>query len=110
MSSNNRNISEDPNSRKGEGVSGLGKGTETKGNAGSAANTRGENKPSHQGSSGGAKQGKDRPNQDSPQGSNANRSTTSRGADSTDKEFRNNQPNDSTSLDQKGKKGTDSNK
>ena len=96
MSNNNRNISEDPNSRKGEGVSGLGKGTQTGPVAGGADNTRGENKPSREGSSGGAKKGKDTPNQNSPQGSNANPSTTTRGADSTDKEFRNNQPNAST--------------
>ncbi len=111
MSSNNRNISEDENSRKGEGVSGLGKGSETRGVAGGADNTRGENKPGSQGSSGGAKQGREDQNQqrhnnapagnyqekgDSPQGSNANPTTTSRGADSTDKEFRNNQPNAST--------------
>jgi hypothetical protein len=63
--------------------------------AGSAENTRGENKPSREGTSGGAKHGKDTPDQDSPQGSNAN-STTTRGSDSTDKEFRNNQPNAST--------------
>ncbi|MDX5420406.1 MAG: hypothetical protein LPK09_14420 [Hymenobacteraceae bacterium] len=37
--------------------------------------------------------------QKSPQGSNANLSTASRGADSTDKEFRNNQPNASTVTD-----------
>ncbi|HEY4651240.1 MAG TPA: hypothetical protein VIG72_07485 [Pontibacter sp.] len=96
MSSNNRNISEDPNSRKGQGVSGLGQGTQTKGVAGGADNTRGENKPSREGTSGGAKAGKNKPNQDSPQGSNRNTTTTSRGADSTDKEFRNNQPNAST--------------
>ena len=64
--------------------------------AGSALNTRGENKPSREGNSGGAKAGKDTPDQDSPQGSNANSTTTTRGADSTDKEFRNNQPNAST--------------
>ena len=97
MSDNNRNISEDPNSRKGEGVSGLGQGKQTGPVAGGADNTRGENKPSREGSSGGAKHGKNNPNeQNSPQGSNANPTTTSRGADSSDKEFRNNQPNAST--------------
>jgi hypothetical protein len=106
MSSNNRNIPEDNNSIKGQGVSGLGQGTQTKGVAGGADNTRGENKPSREGSSGGAKHGKNTPNQDSPQGSNANLSTTSRGSDSSDKEFRNNQPNASTNLDQKGNKNT----
>lgn len=104
MSSNNRNVSEGPNSRKGEGISGLGKGSQTGPVAGGAANTRGENKPSREGSSGGAKQGKDNPKQqNSPQGSNANPSTTSRGADSSDKEFRNNQPNASTLKGQKSK-------
>ena len=95
MSSNNRNIPEDDNTRKGQGVSGLGQGTQTKGVAGGADNTRGVNKPSREGNRGGAKKGKDTPNQNSPQGSNANRSD-SRGADSSDKEFRNNQPNAST--------------
>lgn len=102
MSSNNRNVSEDPNSRKGQGVSGLGKGTQTKGVAGGADNTRGENKPSREGSSGGAKAGKDNGNMGrdrdriTPQDPKANLTTTSRGADSTDKEFRNDQPNAST--------------
>ena len=105
MSSNNRNISEDPNSRKGQGVSGLGQGTQTKGVAGGADNTRGENKPSREGTSGGAKQGKNTPNQNSPQGSKANQHNASRGADSSDKEFKNNQPNASTLLDQKGNAG-----
>ncbi|WP_266204924.1 MULTISPECIES: hypothetical protein [Pontibacter] len=99
MSSNNRNISEDPNSRKGEGVSGLGKGKQTGPVAGGADNTRGENKPSHEGSSGGAKKGKNtdgRRDEVTPQDPHANLTTTSRGADSTDKEFRNDQPNSST--------------
>ena len=60
MSDNKRNIPEDPNARKGEGVSGLGKGKQTGPQAGGADNTRGQNKPSHMGSSGGAKQGKPR--------------------------------------------------
>ena len=64
--------------------------------AGSAENTRGENKPSREGKSGGAKHGKNTPDNDSPQGSNANSTTTTRGSDSSDKEFRNNQPNAST--------------
>lgn len=102
MSSNNRNIPEDDNTRKGQGVSGLGQGTQTKGVAGGADNTRGVNKPSREGSSGGAKKGKDNPNQNSPQGSNAYPSD-SRGADSSDKEFRNNQPNASTLKGHKSK-------
>lgn len=107
MSSNNRNISEDPNSRKGEGVSGLGKGSQTKGVAGGADNTRGENKASREGGSGGAKAGKDNDNLNqnrdriTPQDPKANLTTTSRGADSTDKEFRNDQPNASTLKAQK---------
>ena len=100
MSDNKRNIPEDPNSRKGEGVSGLGKGKQTGPVAGGADNTRGENKPSQMGSSGGAKQGIDNPReQKGPQSPHANLSTTSRGADSTDKEFRNDQPNPSTITD-----------
>jgi hypothetical protein len=63
--------------------------------AGGADNTRGVNVPSWKGTSGGAKKGKIDPNPKSPQGSNANPSD-SRGADSSDKEFRNNQPNAST--------------
>lgn len=50
----------------------------------------------------GSKIGKNLPPESkSPQGSHANRRTTSRGADSSDKEFRNNQTNDITSLSQK---------
>jgi hypothetical protein len=64
--------------------------------AGGADNTRGENVPSREGSGGGAKKGKSRAGSDYPQGSHANPSDTSRGADSSDKEFRNNQPNAST--------------
>ncbi|WP_187632187.1 hypothetical protein [Hymenobacter lutimineralis] len=63
---------------------------------GGADNTRGENVPSREGHSGGAKKGKLDPNPKSPQGSHAAPSDE-RGADSSDKEFRNNQPNDSTS-------------
>jgi len=51
--------------------------------------------PVREGHSAGAKQGKENPEQNSPQGSHANPSDT-RGSDSTDKEFRNNQPNAST--------------
>ena len=100
MSSNNRNIPEDNNSRKGQG-------TETKGVAGGADNTRGENKPSREGNSGGAKPETGKSNRDriSPQDPNANLTTTSRGSDSSDKEFRNNQPNASTNLGEKGNKG-----
>ena len=63
--------------------------------AGGADNTRGENVPSREGHGGGAKKGKFNPEAKSPQGSNANWSDT-RGADSSDKEFKNNQPNAST--------------
>ncbi|MGV3540937.1 MAG: hypothetical protein ACO1OQ_14070 [Rufibacter sp.] len=63
--------------------------------AGGADNTRGENVPSREGHAGGAKHGKFDPEQHSPQGSNANWSDT-RGSDSSDKEFKNNQPNAST--------------
>ena len=70
--------------------------------AGSAANTRGENVPSREGSSGGAKQGKINPEMQTPQGSKANPADT-RGSDSSDKEFRNNQPNASTLRNQQNK-------
>lgn len=63
--------------------------------SGGADNTRGINVPSQEGSGGGAKKAKFDPNPKSPQGSHA-RSSDSRGADSSDKEFRNNQPNAST--------------
>jgi hypothetical protein len=96
MSSNNRNIENEGDFDKNKNVSGRPQGTDTGPVAGGADNTRGENKPSREGSSGGAKKGKDTPNNDSPQGTNANPTTTTRGADSTDKEFRNNQPNAST--------------
>ena len=96
MSTNNRNIQNQGDFEQDKNVSGRPQGTNTGPVAGGADNTRGENKPSREGSSGGAKKGKDTPNNDSPQGSNANLTTTSRGADSTDKEFRNNQPNAST--------------
>ncbi len=102
MSSNNRNISPDNDTRKGQGVSGQSNEGQTGPVAGGADNTRGVNKPSREGTSGGAKAGKNTPNQNSPQGSHANPSD-SRGADSSDKEFRNNQPNASTLKGQKNK-------
>ena len=83
------------------GVSGQQAGAQTGPVAGGADNTRGENVPSREGSGGGAKKGKANPNHNSPQGSNANPTTTTRGADSSDKEFRNNQPNASTLKGQK---------
>ncbi|GAA4305963.1 hypothetical protein [Nibribacter koreensis] len=63
--------------------------------AGGADNTRGQNVPSSEGKGAGAKHAKFDPEAKSPQGSNANWTST-RGADSSDKEFRNNQPNAST--------------
>lgn len=107
MSSNNRNVDKDTDSTKSEGVSGLGKGTETGPVAGGADNTRGENKPSREGSSGGANKGKDNGNQDriTPEDPHANLTTTSRGADSSDKEFRNDQPNASTLKGHKSNEG-----
>ncbi|WP_187263531.1 hypothetical protein [Pontibacter beigongshangensis] len=74
------------------GVSGRPPHDQTGPVAGGADNTRGENKPSREGTSGGAKAGKESPDK----GPNANSTTTTRGADSTDKEFRNDQPNAST--------------
>ncbi|PRY10188.1 hypothetical protein CLV24_115105 [Pontibacter ummariensis] len=73
--------------------------------AGSAANTRGENKPHTEGDSAGAKKAKPDLEKDSPQGSHRNSTTTTRGADSTDKEFRNNQPNASTLKGHKSSSG-----
>ena len=96
MSSNNRNIENQGDFNQDKNVSGRPQGTNTGPVAGGADNTRGENKPSREGSSGGAKKGKNTSENNSPQGSNANSATTTRGADSTDKEFRNNQPNAST--------------
>jgi len=80
---------------KNSGVSGQQPGPHEGPIAGGADNTRGENKPSREGSGAGAKKGKENPEPKSPQGSHANPSD-SRGADSSDKEFRNNQPNAST--------------
>jgi hypothetical protein len=99
MSSNDRNIENKGNFDK----------KSTGPEAGSAANTRGENKSVNKEDKDITNMGNDIADNKSPQGSNANRRTTSRGSDSTDKEFRNNQPNDSTSLDQKGYKAPDSN-
>jgi hypothetical protein len=62
---------------------------------GGADNTRGQNVPHDQGHSGGAKKAKTDTNPKSPQGSRA-KPSDSRGAESSDKEFRNNQPNAST--------------
>lgn len=78
------------------GISGQPSGPQEGPVAGGADNTRGENVPSGAGHSGGAKQAKADTAPNSPQGSRANTSDE-RGADSSDKEFRNNQPNDSTS-------------
>lgn len=80
---------------KGVGVSGQQPGQHEGPVAGGADNTRGENKPSREGHGAGAKKGKVDPEQHSPQGSHAAPSDT-RGSDSSDKEFRNNQPNAST--------------
>jgi|GEM_PF-3016619 len=82
--------------KKVPGVSGQPSGPHEGPVAGGADNTRGENVPSQEGHGGGAKKGKLDPEKHSPQGSHAN-SSDDRGADSSDKEFRNNQPNDSTS-------------
>lgn len=100
MSTNDRNIADDTENTKGEGVSGLGKGTQTGPVAGGADNTRGENKPSREGHSGGAKAGKANPDKD-----HTNLTTTTRGADSTDKEFRTDQPNASTLKGHKSNEG-----
>ena len=92
MSTNNRNIENEGNFDQNKNVSGRPQGTNTGPVAGGADNTRGENQPSREGSSGGAKKGKSSPGN----GDHANLTTTTRGSDSTDKEFRNDQPNAST--------------
>ncbi len=79
------------NSGKGVGVSGQQPGPHEGPVAGGADNTRGENVSSREGSGGGAKHGKARPNSDYPQGTHANPATDTRGADSADKSFRNDQ-------------------
>ncbi|MCR5888413.1 hypothetical protein LRS06_11675 [Hymenobacter sp. J193] len=96
----NKKTDNSPNSaetgKQAPGVSGQPSGPHEGPVAGDATNTRGENVPSREGHSGGAKKGKFDPETHSPQGSHAAPSDE-RGADSSDKEFRNNQPNDSTS-------------
>ncbi|GAB2773414.1 hypothetical protein HNQ93_000908 [Hymenobacter luteus] len=96
----NKKTESSPNSaetgKHAPGVSGQPSGPHEGPVAGGADNTRGENVPSREGHSGGAKKGKFDPETHSPQGSHAAPSDE-RGADSSDKEFRNNQPNDSTS-------------
>lgn len=95
-----RSQSQQDNTGKNVGVSGQNPAKNEGPVAGNAANTRGENVPSREGSSGSAKQGKVNPEMKTPQGSKANPADT-RGSDSTDKEFRNNQPNASTQQNQK---------
>lgn len=80
------------NKGKGVGVSGQQPGQHEGQVAGGAANTRGENVPSREASSGGAKKGKVNTATDKLNKTHANPSDA-RGADSSDKEFRNNQPN-----------------
>ena len=80
MSTNNRNIENEGDFDQNKNVSGRPQGTNTGPVAGGADNTRGENKPSREGDN----------------GDQANLTTTTRGSDSTDKEFRNDQPNAST--------------
>jgi hypothetical protein len=96
----NKKTDSSPNSaeqgKKVSGINGQPSGPHEGPVAGDATNTRGENVPSREGHGGGAKKGKFDPEKHSPQGSNAAPSDD-RGADSSDKEFRNNQPNDSTS-------------
>ena len=86
MSTNDRNIENKGDFDKDKNLSGRPQGTNTGPVAGGADNTRGENKPSREGDNGGANKNDD----------HTNLTTTSRGADSTDKEFRTDQPNAST--------------
>jgi len=103
MSDNKDNISNELKSHEEQGgnVSGQQPGGQTGPVAGGADNTRGENKPSREGHSGGAKKGKASPDHDD----HANLTTTTRGSDSTDKEFRNDQPNASTLKGHKSNEG-----
>jgi hypothetical protein len=96
------------NTGKGFGISGQNPGKHQGPVAGGADNTRGQNVTSREGSGGGAKHGKENPERKSPQGSNTNFADT-RGSDSTDKEFRNNQPNASTLQGHKGNSGPGTN-
>ncbi|HSI89517.1 MAG TPA: hypothetical protein VK927_00300 [Adhaeribacter sp.] len=87
---------------KGVGVSGQNPGHHEGPVAGSAANTRSEENPDQQNSS-----EKKQPSarDQSPQGSAA-KPTSTRGADSSDKEFRNNQSDASTLQEHKGNADT----
>ena len=105
MSTNNRNIENEGDFEQDKHISGRPQGTNTGPVAGGADNTRGENKPSREGNSSGAKKGKASPDDD-----HANLSTTTRGSDSTDKEFRNDQPNASTLKGQKRKEDSENEK
>ena len=103
MSDNKDNISNELKSHEGQGgnASGQQQGNQTGPVAGGADNTRGENKPSREDKGGGAKPAKGNPdNKD-----RTNLTTTSRGADSTDKEFRTDQPNASTLKGHKSNEG-----
>lgn len=104
MSDNKDNISNELKSHEGQGgnVSGQQQGNQTGPVAGGADNTRGENKPSREGHGGGAKPGKDSPDNHND---HTNLTTTSRGADSSDKEFRTDQPNASTLKGHKSNEG-----
>ncbi|KAA5543536.1 hypothetical protein [Adhaeribacter rhizoryzae] len=83
---------EHDNTGKKVGVSGQQPGTHEGSVTGGAANTRGENKPSWEASTGGAKKGKENEATDLLNQTHANPSDA-RGADSSDKQFRNNQSN-----------------
>lgn len=105
-----KNKNENPNQKNEEfgqkgGVSGQQPGSQEGQVSGDARNTRGMNVPHEEGHSGGAKRAKPDLAPKSPQGSHANPSD-SRGADSSDKEFRNNQPNASTLQEHKKNAGS----
>ncbi|WP_162054231.1 hypothetical protein [Pontibacter pamirensis] len=103
MADKKDNISNESKSPEGKGgnVSGQQPKNQTGPVEGGADNTRGENKPSSEGHGGGAKPGKGKPGDKD----HTNLTTTSRGADSTDKEFRTDQPNASTLKGHKSNEG-----
>ena len=101
MASNNDKSNEELKRQADESGNGQQKGNQTGPVAGGADNTRGENKPSTEGHGGGAKPSKGNQNDKD----HTNLTTTSRGADSTDKEFRTDQPNASTLKGHKSNEG-----
>jgi hypothetical protein len=91
------------NTGKGVGISGQNPGKQEGPSAGNTSNTGTENTSGQKNTSG---QNQENATSQSPQGSAAKPSDT-RGADSSDKEIMNNQPNASTLQNQQGNKDTE---